>query len=542
MSFRYFPYQPGTVDAMKNPAIQLFGNRLFSDQTVSEYLVEFLLVIFSPKRIGNDELSNSVLPTLKQIRLWNNEKLEYAPRARLNLKLFSFIGASRLDSRHQTHRDHYKILLNTLCQRIHTNSENKNDVIRAIENLFLGFRGTGSGRTWCAQSFLPISPNFLAGETIWKEKKAKRDKVNDWYKLFKNRSSSSKSRSLYFDMTQHIFLARGGEVLYLQLCNALRQPKERIVKWCRENELELSNNEQDPAWLHAKLNAALKKLMSYSPATLDALAEFIDTELDPDTPKKTDGTENDRRFVSAGWCNDDSWQEGYLFAVELFRLIETNLDVIDRIYLLECACAMQVLRTLAMQSARLSDRDTYWPGYRLVISAREENRSVIRRLSQQSLKAVEKMIFQALRNPAIQLSEDPEERNKYLKEADKRYGGKLFISLAKRIGLVVPKRGVGARFVLNEQLLRLLVLTTVPRGGRLTFETFKKLLEKRYGLVFDANGIDRASRWLSGRRIYLPADTDVWLQEMLDAAGFLIHLSDSCALVHNPTDIGEEDK
>jgi len=34
----------------------------------------------------------------------------------------------------------------------------------------------------------------------------------------------------------------------------------------------------------------------------------------------------------------------------------------------------------------------------------------------------------------------------------------------------------------------------------------------------------------------LPADTDQWLQEMLEAAGFLIHLSDSCALIHNPAD------
>jgi len=535
MSFRYFPDQSNAVDAMKNPAIQLFGNRLFSDQTVSEYLVEFLLVIFSPKRIGNEELPESVLPTLKQIRSWKNEKLEYAPKARLNLKLFSFIGASRLDSRHQTHRDHYKILLNSLSQLIHTNSENKDDVIRTIENLFLGFRGTGSGRTWCAQSFLPISPNFLAGETIWNESKAKRKNPKNWQDVIK-------SLSTYLSMNKHRFLARGGEVLYLQLCNALRQREEGIVKWCRENDLGLSNNEQNPAWLHAQLSAALRKLMSYCPATLNALAEFIDAELDPDTPKKTDGPENARRFVSAGWCNADSWQEGYLFAVELLRLIKTNLDVVDRIYLLECACAMQVLRTLAMQSARLSNKNTYWPGYRLVMSAREENRSVIRRLSQQSLKAVEKMIFQALRNPAIQLPKDPEERNKYLNEADKRYGGKLFISLAKRIGLVVPRRGAGARFVLNEQLLRLLVLTTVPRGGRLTFDTFKELLERRYGLVFDANGIDRASRWLSGRRIYLPADTDVWLQEMLDAAGFLIHLSDSCALVHNPTDIGEEDK
>ncbi|HHL34000.1 MAG TPA: hypothetical protein ENJ30_06515, partial [Desulfobulbaceae bacterium] len=167
MSFRYFPFQPADEKAMKNPAIQLFGNRLFSDQTVSEFLVEFLLVIFSPKRIGDCEPFETVFPTLKQIDYWDNEKLEYAPKARLNLKLFSFIGASRLDSRHQAHRNHYKTLLERLRQRIRTNSRDKDDVIRTIENLFLGFQGAGSGRTWCAQSFLPVSPSLLAGETIW---------------------------------------------------------------------------------------------------------------------------------------------------------------------------------------------------------------------------------------------------------------------------------------------------------------------------------------------------------------------------------------
>ncbi len=535
MSFRYFPFQPADEKAMKNPAIQLFGNRLFSDQTVSEFLVEFLLVIFSPKRIGDCEPFETVFPTLKQIGYWDNEKLEYAPKARLNLKLFSFIGASRLDSRHQAHRNHYKTLLERLRQRIRTNSRDKDDVIRTIENLFLGFQGAGSGRTWCAQSFLPVSPSLLAGETIWKEKKAERDEVSEWSDLFEVRSS-------YFDMNQHLFLARGGEVLYLQLCNALRQPAEQIVQWCHENNLGLSNDEKDPAWVHAELNTALGSLMSHCPATLNGLAEFIDTELDPDTPQKTDGPEGDRRFVSAGWCNGDSWQEGYLFAVELLRLMKTNLDVVDRIYLLECVCAMQALRTLSVQSARVSmgEGNANWPGCRLVVSAPEEKRPVIRRLSQQSLKAVEKMIFQALRNPGIQLPEDPKERDNILKQADKSYGGKLFVGLAKRIGLVVPKRGAGARFILNEQLLRLLVLTTVPPGGRLTFDTFKELLENRYGLVFDANGLGRASLWLSGRETYLPPDTDGWLQEMLEAAGFLIHLSDSCALVHNPADMGEE--
>ena len=521
--------------SMKNPAIQLFGNRFFSDQTVSELLVEFLLVVFSPKQFGDTGIFNDALPSLDGISN-NGDKFVYAPQARLNLKLFSFLGASRLDSRHQTHRAHHEALLHQLRERIHiADVGDKDDVIRTIENLFLGFQGAGSGRTWCAQSFLPVSPAFLAGESIWNESAAMGEDLGEWQDVLERLST-------LFSMNKHRFLGRGGELLYLQVCNALRQSQDRIAEWCSGERLGLSQNEQDPAWLHAELNQALGRLMNYCPSTLTDLAEFIDSRIDSETPKKTDEKEGERRFVPAGWCNTDSWKEGYLFAVDLLRLMKTNLDVVDRIYLLELACAMQVLRSLATQSVRSigADGGIDGPGYRLAVSAPEEKRPVIRRLSQHSIKEIEKNIFQSLRSANIKLPDDEGERNKILAQADRAYGGKLFVGLSKRIGFVVPKRGSGARFILNEQLLRLLVVTTVPLGGRLTFDTFKNLLEQRHGLVFDANGLDRASQWLSGKGIYLPADTDRWLQEMLEAAGFLIHLSDSCALVHNPADAGKE--
>ena len=530
MTFNYFPYAPDDAKAMQNPAIQLYGNRLYSDQTISELLSEFLLVVFSPKRIGAVDFETA-LPSREQLLVWNNAPLKYAPKARLNLKLFSFLGASRLESRHKTHRDHHAQLIQKLSDQIQVDDpENKQNIIRTLENQFLGFQGAGSGRTWCAQSFLPISAGFLSGESIWKETKAEKDNVDDWYDLIENRSS-------YFDMNQHLFFARGGELLYLQVCNALRQPHDQITTWCQEGNFGLTKDEQDPAWMHTQLNESLQNLMNFCPPTLTELAEFIDSRLDPITPENTDGTEADRRYVSAGWCNAESWMEGYLFAVDLLRLMHSNLDVVERIYMLETACSMQVLRTLAMQSMRLmSNADTSkGPDYRLVVSAPEENRLGIRRLSQQSVKALEKIIFQSLRE-AAELLEDEEELNKRLKKADQSYGSKLFMSLGKRFGLIVPKRGAGARFVLNEQLLRLMVVTTVPVGGRLTFDTFKDLLERRHGLVFDAKGLDRASERLCGKGIYLPANTDQWLQEMLEAAGFLIHLSDSCALIHNPAD------
>lgn len=522
---------PSVAKLEKNPAIQLFGNRLFLDQTSTEFLVELLLMVTSDKKLDSERF-NTALPSIDKLLSWRSEKLEYAPKSRINLKLFSFLGASRLDSRHVTHRQHHLDLLNGLKAKISmSGSGSKEDVIRTLENLMLGFQGAGGGRTWCAQSFLPVSAGLLAGETIWRESKARSGKPEKWDVLLDSFAS-------YFSMGQHVFLARGGEVLYLQICNALRQPKESIQQWVKDSGVSFDEEEQDPAKLHAALESELKELLTRCPATVTKIAEFIDSGIESETPEKTDGTEDSPRFVSAGWCPAESWQEGYLFAVDLLRLCKANIDIIDRLYLLESACSIQVLRSLAMQSVRYVDSEhpTSWPGYRLAISAPEEKRLAIKRISHHSAKAMEKLVFHAIRSDSVKPQNGDSDPEKLFKEADRRYAGKLFVGLAKRIGFLVPRRGAGARFVLNEQLLRLLVVTTVPLSGRLTFDTFKRQVELRHGFVFDADGFYRASKWVDNTGVYLPADTDSWLQSMLEAAGLLIHLSDSCALVVNPAD------
>ncbi|VEN73293.1 conserved hypothetical protein [Candidatus Desulfarcum epimagneticum] len=538
MSCKFFPFDPSgdprSATAFNNPAMQLFGNRFFSDQTRSELLVEFLLVVFSNKKIGSGGEFVSCLPEMSDLMAWSNEKLAYSPKARLNLKLFSLLGASKLDSRHKTHREHHQALIQELEDRIDMDGNgDKDSITRTLENLFLGFQGAGSGRTWCAQSFIPLSDGLLSRETIWKESKARVKSVDSWEELFPSKNSNK-----YFDMTQHVFLARGGEVLFLQLCNALRQPKSKIKAWGATSDLGFSQEELDPGWLHKALEDEFERFKSHCPSALTRIAEFIDEKLDPDTPEKTDGPEDDRRFINAGWCRTESWQEGYVFAVEIYRLLRAGLDIVDRIHLLEIACALQVLRSLAVQSERLlnpKDSDGKIK-YRLAISAPVDNRPAIRRLSQLSVKNIEKQIYQALRNGDAALPENEGKKLRILNQADKSYGGKLFISLSKKLGFIIPRLGPGARFVINQQILRFLVITNIPLGGRLTLDSFKEKIESRHGMVFDADGMDRASQWLTGTGLYLPADTDYWLQEMLEAAGFLIQLSDSCALVSNPAD------
>ena len=185
-----------------NPAFQLFGSRLFNDQTPTEFLVELLLVVASPKRIGPGGQSFSTpLPARVDLADWpTGEFLEYAPKARLNLKLFALMGASRLDSRHETHREHYKELVERLHDHIRVaEAGSEDDVLRTLENLLLGFQGAGSGRTWCAQSFLPICRGVLAGETIWNETAARQYPPTglggpvDWH-------------SNYLTMNKHAFL------------------------------------------------------------------------------------------------------------------------------------------------------------------------------------------------------------------------------------------------------------------------------------------------------------------------------------------------
>ncbi|KAF5054616.1 hypothetical protein DSECCO2_386210 [anaerobic digester metagenome] len=526
MSNSTFPYDAKSEQAYKsNPAIRLFGNRFSTDQTSLELLGEFLLITTSVKEIEGKEL-RSALPPLDDIHSWSNSKLKYSPKIKLNLKLFAFLSSSRLDSRHLTHREHYTQLIQELKKRIKVDSNDKTQVVKTLENLLLGFQGAGTSRTWCAQSFIPISRGLVAGEAIWNETKAKSHYAESWSYVLDN-------AKLYFSLNKHRFLARGGELLYLQICNAMKQSPDAIQSWNQEAKLEFSTEELEPGKLLNSLERGLAKFFSACPKFIDDLAEFIDDKLDPETAAKTDLQEQQPRFVEAGWCNSATWQEGYLLAVEMNRILSSGLDVMDSVYYLETLFMLHTLRNLIMQSSRcLSNGEAKWPGYYMAINRSDEENGTLKRISHQSLKNIEKTIYMAIRSHMQ--GTDIVQDDKILKEADTRSGHKFFLKMAKQAGLVIPKRGAWARFVLTPQILRVLVTTIVPQQGRITYETFKQLIRARWGMVFDEAGFGECCEWLGVEKVYLSSDTDAWLLEMLAESGLLMHLSDSCALVLHP--------
>jgi hypothetical protein len=106
--------------------------------------------------------------------------------------------------------------------------------------------------------------------------------------------------------------------------------------------------------------------------------------------------------------------------------------------------------------------------------------------------------------------------------------------LAKRSGFVAPQVGTGARFVFGDNLLKAIVLATVPPGTQVTFGAFLKKIFERYGIIVGPEEA-RESGLFDRQRInveYYDHNRDALLEKMKHA-GLVIEYSDTTALVIN---------
>ncbi len=519
-----------------NPAIRLFGKRFIGEQSALELLAEFLAVAFCEKRITETGRLSAPLPDLDDLSSWpSGASLQYRPSVKLNLKLFAFLRASRIDTRHHAHKEHYEKLVKRLVERIRTGDGNARDVIDWLEELLHGFQGAGFNRAWCAQVFFPITPAFLTKETIWSNSVARRDGVDDWETVIEGFSR-------YFSLSRRDFLARGGELLYLQLCNALATDPSALgeyVEHLRRFERSLiAEEEADPKQLHRVLSEGLSVLKGQRSAAFERLIDAIEN-LDPETKAAVNQAQGgESGWLACEWCPRESWQEGYLFAIEQSRVLRAMLDPVERIEMLTVGCALQVLRSLCAQSARYANipRADAPLGYTWLIAPPEGASKPLQLASQRNLQVVQGLIQGALRTPALfeNARRDSIAVDRLYREADTKYGHKLFLSLGKKLGLVVPKRGPAARFTMTDDILRYLVLALLRPGERCTYDTFLKRLHLHYGIAVEGGSLSRAAIWsgLPASQAMQPGDRG-WLAASLRAGGFLVELSDACSIVRN---------
>ena len=114
-------------------------------------------------------------------------------------------------------------------------------------------------------------------------------------------------------------------MLYLQLCNLFTIEQSKVREFAKE--MQFDDDETDLVKLHRSLQTGLQKLSGNDMDAFNRLVDYIEL-LDKDTH---DLTNSESEYLTCEWCPQDSWQEAYLFAVEINRLLAASLDPVERL-------------------------------------------------------------------------------------------------------------------------------------------------------------------------------------------------------------------
>lgn len=507
---------PAISSKKHNPAIQLYGLRFYNHQTPVEYLAELLLVFASPKAKDGQEAYSFKISTTSE------NSPQYWPKNRIALKLFAFFPSSILETRHPTHQKAYREVLKTLQDSVkegHTENRQE-ETIRLLQSLFSGFVGVAKNRTWVTHAFLPVANELLANEVVWSPQSG--EISDDWRDL-----------SSHFKTDRHIFMARGGEVLFLQLANLFHKPDAPELLAMLN---EVSYQHISPPCtteLEGRLQQQFRQMLEEAVSPLANLTKFIENSLSDYE------IDLNPKHSTLGWVPTASRIEALLFAHEVDNICSANISALEKLDLLQILCSMQVLRSLCFQACRLDDAEADTPGFIgnyvwIVADPEAVANEPIRQMAQTCFNRIEALLYRVLRHKA--LSDCVKSENNPFKEADKN-GFEIFRKIAKEIGLVMPRKGAGQRFVLTPELLRFLVAALIPPGKRIRLTEFYNRAFAHYGLALGGQALSSAFDWNNGKAddnsYTVPAHT-TWIEEALRQGGFLVELSDAVSIVHNP--------
>lgn len=515
-----FPTDDTSGDGVDNPAIRLYGRRFHKDQTPVEYLAEFLLVFASPKGAaitahdqdlpGNHAFSFSIGEDPGRAQYW--------PADHIALKLFTFFPSSTLGTRHDVHQRAYAEALDDLRARIDAGSTEKEETIRLLQSLFAGFVGVSGNRTWATYSFLPASASLLSREVTWLHTKASRQNPTSW-----------EEARTYFATDRHIFMARGGELLFLQLAHLFQNGGTTFLNLAKSSSYaHLKQN--DLFVLQHSIEQNLSELLRKTTLPLNDLSAFVESALSEfrlfDNP----------RHANLGWVPTSTEVVAGLFAIEINNILRSSLSNLEKIESLQNLCCLHVLRTLCYLASHEDISSPEVEGFAGNYTWITANNSLAfgspsRKLSEQSFADTEQMLYRVLRANA--------DHTDNLNEADK-HGFQIFRKLAKELGLVVPRTGKGQRFVLPPHLLHFLVIALIEPGKRIPLDRFYERVFAHFGIALGPRQLAVA---LSHRSVEanaahhdyaIAADTS-WIEETLRQGDFLVELSDAVSIVRNPS-------
>ena len=529
MELKCFPDINKPLDKQNNTAARIFGNRFLKDQSLYEYLIEFLIIISSAKYYDEQEGSYKGFFRFHDL---TSKDFGYYVNHFIALRRFIFLDKSKLS----------KILPIDLfaysehCKAMKEYFENKgfpsdNHLTEFIQDLLFGYAVVLKDRNWCAQRLLPICPELLFTDLMPninqrnKNKKDNKDKTE-----LSNSIDDVIEADKKFDFDKRNFLARGGEVYYLHLLEYLSKHE---------------NVEQK-----LFLEKLIYNLLTKNNSKISALARFVQKIWDDyvvGSKEQTGVTKESLQRLSLSYIPKDRYSKCEGVAVEeLINFLNSDFNSIDKMDIFAKGLMLQVFRMMIFavedylvdyakdnpQSADSVGR--LKSAFSLVIDAGPKCSSMLfKRFSSLNYSKLESSF-----RTVVSIEEQngsPDDRMKNEKSAIKN-SYEIISQKGKEMQFIVPVKGKYTRFTINEDLVKFLVLSLVPPKSKVTYDQF---LDKVYTHFHFVIGVVEYSKYCSNDNSSLSNEfkknSDVFL-ELLKNSGFLDELSDATSIVINPFD------
>lgn len=482
----------------------LFGHRIKPQQTLYEYLIEFLSVAMAHKKIVNgssDEILTDMFPLSGEL---NDHILEYMPKSNMGLKRFIFFDNSRIDTRAAVDKEAYKECVRIIKEHIDNEGStlDKNGCLFILQNILYGFSVENAGRSWFNKNLLPISPEVLFPESLG---------IQD---MRQGVSLTDPELDRAFSFNSYTYMCRGGEVYYLHLLhavNAYKEYKDVIEKHIRrllDSMPEIS-----------RISSFIQNNWSSEMGIINS------TDEDPDVCKRLSA-------IPIGFESRDKYT-----VMELSNFLTCKVEPMEKLDIFSYGLILQMLRM--MYNVAAESADTGNSAWILDISADEQReKTEIKKLAINCYAKNEESIIKYL-NYGIDhyFGGESEEKKEKLFSKAETDTYKLFRRLSKKIGILIPITGPGMRFTLSEEIIKFLVLALVPAGQKITYDYFLDLMFEHYGMVISQEHYNKAASngmaAANSNVTFLDANKAAFLQKMKDC-GFLRDLSDATAIVENP--------
>jgi len=489
---------------------RLFGHRMKDNQSLYEYLIEFLQVMISPKEVViSSKPYNDYFPIDEDLAAAG---LRFMPKSRIGLKRFVFFPKSKLEGKTMVDRVAYDDCVKMLRTRItaDTGSDLLSDSSSAtaiIQNLLYGFNAVNQNRSWFDQNLLPICEEVILPESMGLKSERKSMK----YQI------GSADVDGKFSYNRYTFMRRGGEIYYLHLLQSLNE------------------------YPHYKENIERRfdKLIHSFPQ-FSRLCNFIQNNWErhmavaPSEMKKYEVKKN------LGAIPDGFIKRGRYTLSELNNFLDSAIHPFEKIDVLANGIILQILRMMYVQAAdTLGLSNCVWI---MDMSSKSFDNKEIKKLAVRSFQVneecINKVLYWGLDYHKEDLFRKNDDEHKIITDAAQD-SYKLFRKLGKTIGIVIPNKGTNMRFTLSEKIIKFLVLSIVPPNGKVTLDSFIQSLYGHYGMIIDRAQykleMDRGNVEHISNLSFFDSNKEAFAQKLKDC-GFLRDLSDSTAIVENPYD------